>query len=128
MRQDSLQLSADAAYGKAMWLAWTGYNRPYRSFDRGGWDFVVLDSGLRDEHVGYAAKLSNSQAKWLEKDLAETSEHTPVCIVSHVPILSAGAMFFEQCERSGHWHVPRSLVHIDARWIKDLLVKHPNVK
>jgi len=26
-------------------------------------------------------------------------------------------MFFDKCEKEGHWHVPRSLMHIDARFI-----------
>jgi Icc protein len=77
---------------------------------------------------GYAARLDEGQMRWLEQDLAQTPSATPVCIVSHVPILSTAAMFFGPAEKDGHWHVPRSLMHIDARWIKDLLVKHPNVK
>jgi 3',5'-cyclic-AMP phosphodiesterase len=117
----------DPRYGKGWWLNWTGYERTYRSFDRGGWHFVLLDSVMRHGR-GYQARLDTAQARWLEQDLASTPKSTPVCIVSHVPILSTAALFFGPGERSGHWYVPSSLMHIDARWIKDLLVKNPNVK
>lgn len=120
-------LTSDRRYGKRWWLEWTGYTNTFRSFDRKGWHFVLLDSIFPDGR-SYAARLDDGQAAWLEQDLAQTPADRPVCIVSHVPIVSTGAMFFDQSERQGNWHVPRSLMHIDARWIKDLLVRHPNVK
>jgi Icc protein len=116
----------DTRYGKGFWLNWTGYPDTYRSFDRGGWHFILLDSIVQDGR-GYAARLDPTQQSWLEKDLASTPKTTPICIVSHVPILSTAALFFGPAEQTGHWQVPRSLMHIDARRIKDLLVKHPNV-
>ncbi len=120
-------ITSDHRYGKRWWLEWTGYTSTYRSFDRKGWHFVLLDSIVPDGR-GYAAKLDDAQAAWLAQDLAQTPADMPVCVVSHAPIMSTGAMFFGQGEQQGNWHVPRSLMHIDARWIKDLLVKHPNVK
>lgn len=123
-----LGITADSRYGKGWWQQWTGYKNTYRSFDRGGWHFVLLDSIMPDSHMGYAARLDHEQIDWLARDLAATSPNTPVCLVSHVPILSVGAAFFGPSEQSGYWHVPRSLMHIDARRIKDLLKKHPNVK
>jgi Icc protein len=121
-------ITSDYRYGKGWWLNWTGHSTTYRSFDLGGWHFILLDSIMPDPHQFYAARLDHAQMEWLAKDLAATPYSTPVCIVSHVPILSMGATFFGPAESSGHWHVPRSLMHIDARHIKDLLVKHPNVK
>ena len=121
-------ITADPRFGKGWWLGWTGYRNTYRSFNFNGWHFVLLDSIMPDRSAPYAARLDHEQMLWLEQDLAQTPSTTPVCIVSHVPIISAGAMFFETSERFGHWHVPSYLMHIDARKIKNLLVKHPNVK
>lgn len=126
-RADAGRLEADPRFGKRWWLNWTGYTSTYRSFDRNGWHFICLDSVVRDTQ-GYAARLDDGQARWLVQDLAATPSNRPVCIVSHVPILSTAALFFGNSEKSGHWHVPRSLMHIDARFIKDTLAKHPNVK
>ncbi len=126
-RLDATSTEADPRFGKRWWLNWTGYTSTYRSFDRGGWHFILLDSIQRDGR-GYAARLDEGQAHWLEQDLAQTPSSTPVCIVSHAPIVSAGAMFFDKHEKAGNWHVPRSIMHIDARWLKDLFVRHKNVK
>jgi 3',5'-cyclic AMP phosphodiesterase CpdA len=119
---------SDPRYGKSWWAAWSGHPNTYRSFDRNGWHFVVLDSIVPDRRLGYAARLGHEQMQWLIADLAATNPQTPVCVVSHAPIMSIAAAFFGQAETSGYWHVPRSLMHIDARQIKNLFLKHPNVK
>jgi 3',5'-cyclic-AMP phosphodiesterase len=125
---NSAGIFADPKYGKGWWQAWTGYKNTYRTFDRNGWRFVILDSIVADRGHGYAARLDHAQFEWLKQELAQTPRTMPVCIVSHVPILSIAAAFFGNAEASGHWRVSRSLMHIDARKIKDLLRKHPNVK
>jgi 3',5'-cyclic-AMP phosphodiesterase len=121
-------ITSDPRYGKSWWLSWSGHRSTYRSFDKNGWHFIILDSLMPDRGIGYAARLDTAQLQWLEQDLAQTPSNVPTCIVSHCPILSTAAMFFGPCENSGHWHVTRNLMHIDARRIKNLLYKHPNVK
>jgi 3',5'-cyclic AMP phosphodiesterase CpdA len=123
----SASLQQDPRFGKGWWLGWTGYRSTYRSFDRNGWHFVMLDS-IYPSRRGYAARLDDTQLSWLERDLEATPPTTPVCIVSHAPILSANAMFFGPSEKEGDWRVHRSLMHIDSRRLKDLFVRHPNVK
>jgi predicted phosphodiesterase len=49
-------------------------------------------------------------------------------VVSHIPILSVAAFLDENNERTGDWHVPGAWMHIDARRIKGLFKRHPNVK
>lgn len=100
---------------------------PFRSFDRGGWHFVVLDSTFPDPD-GYKARLDEAQFAWLAEDLARTPADTPVIIVSHIPILSASAYFDGPNEESGDWVVPGAWMHLDARRIKDLFRNHPQVK
>lgn len=128
-RGDRQALLQDPHYGKQWWHEWTGYDRSYYSFDRGGWHFVFLDSISPKAGISYKAKLDDAQFEWLANDLEHTNPNTPVCVVSHVPILSIAAQFFGPSERSGNrWEISGSLMHLDSRRIKDLFVKHPNVK
>lgn len=114
-------------YGKKWAIDALGIPSRYRSFDRAGWHFIVLDSSYPDGE-GYKARLDEPQFEWLADDLAKTARSTPVLILSHIPILSAAAYFDGDCEESGDWKVPGAWIHIDARRIKDLFSKHPNVK
>lgn len=49
-------------------------------------------------------------------------------VFSHIPLFSAATFYDGDNEKSGHWRVGANLMHIDARRIKDLFHKHPNVK
>jgi len=128
-RIDRGALAKDPRFGKGWWLGWTGYDSTYYSFDRAGWHFVVLDSIHPGQCIGYSGKLDDAQFSWLQGDLARTPKDVPVCIVSHIPILSASAQFFGPSEHNGHrWEVSGTLMHLDARKIKDLFLEHPNVR
>lgn len=102
-------------------------DKTYRSFDRAGWHFIVLDS-THPAPGGYTAKLDEAQFEWLAEDLKRTPTKTPILVLSHIPIIAACAYFDGDNERSGNWAVPGAWMHIDARRIKDLFAKHPNVK
>ncbi len=115
-------------FGKNYWLKWTGLEKPNRSFDAAGWHFVFLDSLMRAPKGAYTAHLGEQQLKWLEADFQAVPKTTPICMVSHVPILSACAALFGQYESAGYWHIPGALMHVDGRKIKDLMWKHPNVR
>lgn len=119
--------ASDPGYGKAWACDELGLAKPYRSFDRAGWHFIVLDSTFRKGN-GYTARLDDEQFEWLGGDLQATPAGTPIVIFSHIPILSASAYFDGENEKSGNWVVPGAWMHIDARRIKDLFLKHPNVK
>jgi 3',5'-cyclic AMP phosphodiesterase CpdA len=117
-------------WGKKWAMDLLGLSRRYRSSDRAGWHFVVLDSTHPrdgDEH-GYTAKLDDEQFDWFAKDLGATDPKTPVLVLSHIPILCTCAFLDGKNEKTGDWQVPGAWMHIDARRIKDLFVKHPNVK
>jgi len=119
----------EARWGKMWWLEWTGYGKTYRSFDRGGWHFIVLDSVQPGDTGGYKPILDNEQFAWLEADLAACDPKTPVLVLSHIPIFSVGAMLWGgKEEKDGQWKIIRALMHLDARKIKDLFAKNPNVK
>lgn len=120
-------------YGKAWALEAFGLERPYYSFDAGGWHFVVLDScqptGARDGIV-YRPVLDNEQFEWLAGDLAAVAPERPVCVISHVPIVSGCAYFYGPAspDFARPWWLLQLLVHLDARRLKDLFARHPNVR
>jgi 3',5'-cyclic AMP phosphodiesterase CpdA len=112
---------------KARALDALGLAARYRSFDRGGWHFIVLDSiALRGDD--YQARLDEEQFDWLREDLARLAGRVPVLVLTHAPILSAAAFFDGDNERTGNWVVPGRWMHIDARRLRDLFREHPNVK
>jgi 3',5'-cyclic-AMP phosphodiesterase len=103
-------------------------DRTYRSFDKAGWHFIILDSTAPLSGNGYTARLDNRQFEWLEDDLKKVGCTKPVFVLSHIPILSACAYFHGENEKSGMWKVPGAWMHLDARRIKDLFNRYPNVK
>lgn len=120
---------SDPGYGKAWAVEELGLSGRYRSFDRAGWHFVMLDSTHPSRRPGsYIGQLDDEQFEWLAADLAATPANVPVLVSSHIPILSAAVFLDGENERTGNWIVPGSWMHLDARRIKDLFAKHPNVK
>lgn len=141
-RRRSGTTGTEQLYGRKWAMDVFGISSPYRSFDRAGWHFIFLDSVMIrgdgevevDKHnFGYAGQLDPAQFAWLEADLQKVPPDTPVCIVSHIPIVSIAALFTgatgqEQLVRDGNWIVPGSWVHIDAKPLKELFGRHRNVK
>ncbi|MGC4103123.1 metallophosphoesterase family protein [Ferruginibacter sp.] len=118
---------ADALYGKNWWLQQTGYAKTYYSFTHHTWHFIVLDS-VQENNGGYIALLDADQFTWLETEL-ENNKDKFVCIVSHIPVMAfCSAMFFKDMLPNGDWKLSRALLHTDARKIKDLFKKYPNIK
>ena len=109
-----------------------GLDQGHYSWDQAGWRFIVLDSTspnvLRGGDGGYKGLLDEAQFQWLDRTLAGTPKGTPVCIVSHIPILSACVFFDGENEKTGDWSVPGAWMHLDARRLKDLFHQHGNVK
>lgn len=126
-KKASLTTGAEPNWGKKWALELYGLNNRYRTFDRNGWRFIVLDSVTigNDTYVG---KLDEEQLAWLGRTLEATDKKMPVLVLSHIPILAASVFFDGDLEKSGKWVVPAAWMHIDARAIKNLFVKHPNVK
>ncbi len=115
------------ADGKRWALNEYGLGERYRSSDRSGWHFIVLDS----IHPGgnlYQARLDEEQFEWLRLDLRAVPKTMPVLVLSHIPILSACAFFDGDNEKTGNWVVPGAWMHLDARRLRDLFRQHSNVK
>jgi Icc protein len=119
---------SDPLYGKKFALDKMGLNSPYRSFDRGGWHFIVLDS-IQPKKDGnwYTTRLDDEQYLWLEQDLARTPAATPVIVVSHVPVLSAAVLAVAPSQDELGYSVIGSM-HTDAARIIALFNRHKNVK
>lgn len=86
-RKQSGTSGTEADWGKKYAMDLFGLAAPYRSFDRGGWKFIVLDS-VQPKDDGYVSYCDDAQREWLTALLKATPRTTPVCVVSHIPILS----------------------------------------
>lgn len=117
----------DPLYGKGWWLQQTENSSTYYSYTHHNWHFIVLDS-VQENKGGYIALLDDEQFAWLENEL-EANKEKFICIVSHIPVISfCSAMFFKDMLPNGDWKLSRALLHTDARRIKDLFKKYPNIK
>ena len=130
-RKKSNTRGTEPLWGKAWALDALGLDRSYRSFDRGGWHFVVLDSigAIKAKFTGegFQARLDDDQFEWFATDLAANrNKHT--LVVSHAPIMSACVYLDGPYEKSGDWVVPGAWMHIDARRIVDLFLSNPQVR
>ncbi|TDA66055.1 MAG: twin-arginine translocation signal domain-containing protein [Chloroflexi bacterium] len=124
-------LQTDPLYGKGLAVQRLGLTNRYYTFDKNGWRFFVLDSThLADQSFfqPYTGKLDDEQYEWLAAELAATPAETPVCILSHIPILGANGLLDGDNEKSGDWLLPGAWVHIDARRLWKLFWQYPNVK
>lgn len=113
-------------YGKKRAVEMLGIGMPYRSFDRNGWHFIVLDS-VMPAPDGYRAELDDAQFEWLANDLKATDAKTPVLVMSHIPIFSIASFFGAKTGPEGTL-VHDGAMHTDYRRIKDLFKQHANVK
>jgi Icc protein len=125
------QIKADPLYGKAMAIEKLGLKDRYYRFERAGWCFLVLDSTHTTDGPAkypYIGKVDDEQFSWLTKEVEATPETTPICILSHIPILSVAELFDGPNEESGNWVVPAAWMHIDARRFRQYFLKHPNIR
>jgi Icc protein len=122
----------ESLFGKGYALERLRLSRRYRSFDRDGWHFIVLDSNSIDASGHFTARLDEEQMEWLRGDLAATPHHVPILVLSHVPILAGASVFFTgsegETERTGNWIVPAQWMHIDARALSRLFAEYSNVR
>ncbi len=117
----------ETGWGKQVALEQLRLEKSYYEFDAGGWRFFVLDSMTFDEETAYRGELDQAQFAWLTAQLKATPAEMPVLIVSHIPILTVGAVVFT-AELRQYQQVTRMLSHRDAREVLDLLRQYPNVK
>lgn len=117
----------EAEWGKRWATDALGIDRPYRSFDRGGWHFVALDS-IHPFRDAYTARLDDRQFEWLASDLAKADPKKPVLVMSHIPIFSITPLMEPKADATGEAWIGHASIHSDYRRIKDLFKQHSNVK
>ena len=114
-------------YGKQFSMDQLGLSVPYYSFSRAGWKFIVLDSVHLDiDNTWYIGKLGDTQLAWLEDQLKATAPSTPVCVLSHIPILTATQMIEDNIVNK--WEMQGGDMHTDTAKIIDLFYRFPNVR
>lgn len=63
--------------------------RTYRSFDRNGYHFILLDSiEVTKDALKYRGFIGPDQMEWLRSDLAQVGADTPIVVASHIPLLT----------------------------------------
>jgi len=116
-----------AVYGKQYSLDQLQMPKPYYSFEKAGWKFIVLDSVHLDiDNTWYIGKLGEEQFTWLENELNNTSANVPVLVLSHIPILTATLMVEDNIVNK--WEMLGGDMHTDTSKIINLFYQHPNVK
>ena len=121
--------TSDPLYGKKYALEMMRLEKPYRSFDKAGWHFIVLDSiQPKNDGIWYTCKLDDEQFDWLEKDLAVNTK-LPVIIFSHVPIVSAATVVVDnKFKEDTGYQLGLGSMHTDAARLVALFDQHPNIK
>ena len=116
-----------AVYGKQYSLDQLQLSKPYYSFEKADWKFIVLDSVHLDiDNTWYIGKLGEEQFNWLENELKNTAANKPVLILSHIPILTATLMVEDNIVNK--WEMLGGDMHTDTSKIINLFYKYPNVK
>ncbi len=116
-----------ALYGKEYSMDKIGLHKPYYSFTKNGWKFIILDSVHLDiDNTWYIGKLGDEQFVWLENELKNTDPSVPVLVMSHIPILTATNLIEDDIVNK--WVMTGGDMHTDTAKIINLFYKHPNVK
>jgi 3',5'-cyclic AMP phosphodiesterase CpdA len=116
---DKFPLDGDG-YGKRMAMERLGLKTSWYAFDAGGWRFILLDSVARRSNC-YLGDLTEEQMSWLKGELERAGRDRPICIISHLPILSVCVYFDGERLRDTYWHVPDAWMHRDAVQITQLI-------
>lgn len=124
-------VGTEADWGKRFACDMFGIARTYHSFDQGGWRFVCLDS-VQPKGDAYTAYLDDAQHDWLVRLLADTPKAMPVCVVSHIPVMSLTTLTFGKPrgrDKVGEDTViTNGEMHTDATLLHDLFRRSGNVR
>lgn len=120
---------SEPLYGKNWAIDQMKISGRYRSFDRNGWHFIILDSVQpKPDGKWYTGHIDTEQLEWLKQDLAKTGTKTPILILSHIPIFSPTGFFSESNVKDGSWTIPAALVLSNTPELLKLFYEYPNIK
>lgn len=99
------------------------FKMPSRFFrqEHGGWTFLMLDT-----FQWSGCELDEPQWTWLERQLSEGE--TPVCVVTHAPLLSATHFLEPSTDKGKGYSIPSGWSPQGLVKFRDLFHKHPRVK
>ena len=86
----------DPEYGKKAFE--DRYGPTHYSFDHRGWHFVILDSLAVHPDRTYTGEIGEAQIAWLRSDLEKAGRHTPVIVVTHIPIVTAAVNYVSRAD------------------------------
>ncbi len=118
--------------GKRMIMDRLEWERPYYSFDHGGWHFVVLDciyGVTRDHGPTYEPRIGDEQLEWLAYDLGAAGDKPKVCMTHIAAFCNVGQVNGDPNRKAldGHMQVldtkPLRLV-LERHGVKALLQGH----
>ena len=104
--------------------------KTFRSFDRAGYHFILLDSIQITPEREFDAMIDPAQLAWLKSDLAATPKTTPIVVVSHVPLVSAAPQYAPPDDKASKAAAYQALTNLhgflvgNARETLDLLEGH----
>jgi 3',5'-cyclic AMP phosphodiesterase CpdA len=117
----------EARWGKRWAMDALGLSKPYRTFDKAGWRFVILDSVFPNGD-GYVGRLDDEQFAWLEGLLKQTPASTPVLVLSHIPILTITAFTSPKKDVVPRHEGSASEMMSDMPKLVKLFARHRNVR
>jgi 3',5'-cyclic AMP phosphodiesterase CpdA len=98
----------------------------YYSFDLAGWHFIALNSVEMWPKYG---EVGAEQFQWLINDLKKTPKETPVCVLSHLPIVSVtSSLYGDGQKKDDGVLIPKVWQHRDCWEISEVFRRFPNVK
>ncbi|MEN7548306.1 metallophosphoesterase [Rapidithrix thailandica] len=120
------QYKGDKRLGKTWVMDELKMKQRYYSFSQGGWHFIGLDS------INYGDKgvhIDEEQLTWLKAELDKIGPDAPVCVYSHIPILSITSFtYYLHRKPATEVRFPWGDMHSDFNDLKALFHKHKNVK
>lgn len=121
----------DPQFGKKLGLDNLGMEKPYYSFDVGGWHFIMLDTihpYTKGDRFTWMTKLGEEQMEWLKKDIESTPSDRNIVIGSHVPILNACYLYGRKPNKDLEYTIPNFGMLPESCELLPLFFKFPNVK
>lgn len=118
----------DPDFGKNLALKELALPDPCRVFDKSGWRFIVLDT-VQQRKDTFTCRSADKQYEWFKEQLAKAPKDMPVCVVTHVPILSVAAgLYLNRPEHEEGLFTPFFLQCTDAKRLSDAISASGKVK
>ncbi len=113
----------DPDLGKKLIMERLEWEKPYYSFDHGGWHFVVLDSIFpirTSDGPGYEPRIGPEQLEWLRWDLGAAAGR-PTVAVTHIAAFCNMAQIHGDPERKA---MDGGMVLWDTKDLREILERH----